>query len=305
MLLLQKIGVLLTVLLIALLGMEIFLRVRSYRAKSRPPTPPLEEANAKDTPREPLQDPPVREETVTAAEIPSADLLQEADIYLQYGHYEQAATVLRWYVDLHPTDLQATNKLLDTYDAMADLDSYTALLAGLEESLDRGQGAVVQDTAWWRQRIQMGLAKDPGNLELLVLAEKFGVVPHPSPEEPERTASQTLAMVARSTDFASSLAILHAAILKEPFSLPLYAELLRITHQQRDLQGFADGLLLLAIALGEKGDAILTRMLRAGRALGPSEFWDQLEKLRTHPVKLRELAKQRGLTLSPRLPSIS
>ncbi len=316
----QGLMLFLEVVVVILVGVEIYLRLRARRRSSgsakggdaeaelpagrpagqRSPTAPAGKAPVAGIP-------PVQQaapdssgaQMVEAAGLTGDDLYQEAAIYMQYGHYSQAATVLRWYVDLQPDDTRAINQLLDAYLALEDLDAYAELLDSLGE-----QGAAEGTSpGWWRERVQNGLRQDPGNLELLVLAEKAGL-PIPPPgenlEEP-MTAAKALAIVSRNPDPNYGLAILHAAILEEPLRLPLYAELLRITHQQRNAEGYINGLLLMGLALGEGGATIQERMRRAGMNLGPHPLWDVLAAAHGKTEILRQLAAERQLRVSPKL----
>lgn len=231
--------------------------------------------------------------------LSSEDLLREAEIYLQYGHYTQAATVLRWYVDLHPNDGRVINQLLDAYLAQEDIDAYSELLGSLGETLpDPG------DRDWWARRVGEGLQRDPGNLELLVMAEKMHIpIPQPSSETQEpMTAAKALALVARNPDPQYDIAILRSAIQEQPLHVSLYAELLRITHKQKDIDGFVDALILMNLAIRPGGGAICERMLSAGRNLGPHPYWERIQSDSQNPQALRQLAEERHLAVSPKLP---
>ncbi len=226
------------------------------------------------------------------------DLLNEAVIYMEYGHYAQAATVLRWYVDLNPHETKAINRLLDAYLAMADIDSYAELL----EALGEKPGAAPMNEAWWKERVDTGLAQDPGNLELLVLAEKVGMaVPVPQAQvqasETAMTAEMALALVSRNADPAYGMAVLQRAIAHEPQRLPLYAELLRITHQQRRIEDYLNALILLFLAVRVGGKTLRERMLRAGVDLGPHPLWSVLAQWNGDPEVLRRLAQSRHLEI--------
>lgn len=301
----------LEIVVVLLLAAEVYIRLRARRKRAKedePASPSKSSAPQSAPPSAPV---PPRADSVAAvsssqgtaegmeeASLSADDLLKESAIYMQYGHYSQAATVLRWYVDLRPDDTRAINQLLDAYLALEDLDAYTELLASLGEKLG------VQSPTWWRGKIHEGLKRDPGNLELLVLAEKLGI-PIPTPgegvEEP-MTAAKALALVSRNPDPKYAISVLHAAILEEPLRLPLYAELLRITHRQHDLEGFIDGLILLFLALGDTMRTLRERMLKAGLNLGPHPLWQTLEEWDGDRAKLRELAAARKLHISPKLP---
>jgi len=301
----------LEIVVVLLLAVEVYIRLRARRRRSREDvSTPRAEASALPQAGRTAAAPSGTHSTAATAASPESsagmeeeslsadDLLRESAIYMQYGHYSQAATVLRWYVDLRPDDTRAINQLLDAYLALEDLDAYTELLASLGEKLG------VQSPSWWRGKIREGLERDPGNLELLVLAEKLGI-PIPTPgegvEEP-MTAAKALALVSRHPDPTYAISVLHAAILEEPLRLPLYAELLRITHRQRDLEGFIDGLILLFLALGGTMRALRERMLKAGLNLGPHPLWQTLERWDGDRQQLRELAASRNLQISPKLP---
>jgi len=311
---LSSMNTVLIVILILLLALEIIFRIRAMRTKDKDQSPkPIAGTASKITPKIPPQTPPkpISEQagqsnqaaqTAQIAEISSQTLLDEAEIYLQYGRFEQAALVLRWYVDMHPNDSRAINKLLDTYLSIQDYAAYADFLGSLDQNKEQAPGEL-RDQQWWKERVRLGLQRDPGNLELLVLAEKLGLqVAAPDSAQPITPAS-ALAIVSRSKDPVYSMAVLHSAILEDPFSLPVYAELLRIAYQQRNLREFEDTLLLMSIALGNKGKTILDRMLRAGRNLGPSPLWEQLELYQGDRKSLLPIAKERDLTLSPHLPS--
>ncbi len=314
----QGLMLFLEVVVVVLVAVEVYLRLRARRRRSgshedddadaataketvvrRPSATSKENVPGAEIPGYPAREGAGAQE-VEASGLSGEDLCQEAEIYMQYGHYSQAATVLRWYVDLHPHDSRAVNRLLDAYLALEELDAYAELLDSLGE-WGTPEGC---NPEWWKERVKNGLLRDPGNLELLVLAEKAGLpVPSPgeNPEEP-MTAAKALAIVSRNPDPNYGRAILQAAILEEPLRLPLYAELLRITHQQRDAEGYIDGLLLMGLALGDGGATIQERMCRAGMNLGPHPLWEVLASAHGQIATLRRLADERHLRLSPKLP---
>ncbi len=295
--------------LIILLVLEIVLRIRAMRTRNKDHSPnPIAGPAPENTPETAFQSAPKSlpeptsqsNQTPQVAEISGQALLDEAEIYLQYGRYEQAAIVLRWYVDMQPNDSRAINQLLDTYLSIEDYAAYTDFLGSLDQNKEQTPEEL-RDQKWWEQRVFLGLQKDPSNLELLVLAEKLGLkVTAPDSDQPV-TPANALAIVSRSKDPVYSVAVLRSAIMEDPFSLPVYAELLRICYQQRDQKGFEDAMLLMSIALGDKGKPILNRMLRAGHTLGQSLLWDQLESYQGNQKALLAIAKERGLTVSPHL----
>lgn len=99
-----------------------------------------------------------------AAQIEEVSILDEVEIYLSYGHLEQAATTLRWCVDHHPGDQEQARRLLEIYLALADVDRYAEILERLCEHPAHGGVDCRED-------IFAGLQMDPQNLQLRVLAE--------------------------------------------------------------------------------------------------------------------------------------
>ncbi|MBU2759690.1 tetratricopeptide repeat protein [Acidithiobacillus sulfurivorans] len=309
----QGLMIFLEVVVVLLLLVEVFIRLRARRRRLQNRAAAASPNLSRDAsvlpvkavpapPREVTAIPEAEKVTATLQEALSIDdLLNEANIYLEYGHHAQAATVLRWYVDLNPHETRVINQLLDTYIAMADMDSYADLL----ESLGEKSAKVPMDETWWRERVEHGLQQDPGNLELLVLAEKVGMtVPMPQEQgiEAVMTAEMALALVARNRDPHYGMAILWRAIAHEPLRLPLYAELLRITHQQHLLEEYINALILLFLTVGSGGKTLRERMLRAGQDLGPHPLWDVLAEWQGDPEELRQLARSRQLEIPKSLP---
>ncbi|PKY10777.1 hypothetical protein B1757_07390 [Acidithiobacillus marinus] len=310
----QGLMIVLEVVVVLLLLAEVFIRLRARRRRLQSRNEQVTAEAHKEIRLPSVQETPVSQPEVLPAQphreavaatqeaLSIDDLLNEANIYLEYGHYAQAATVLRWYVDLNPHETRVINQLLDTYLAMADMDSY----AGLLESLGEKSGSVPMDESWWRERVEHGLQQDPGNLELLVLAEKVGMtVPMPQEQdsEPPMTAEMALALVARNHDPHYGMAILWRAIVHEPLRLPLYAELLRITHQQHLLEEYINALILLYLTVGYNAQTLRERMLRAGQDLGPHPLWQVLADWDGNPETLRQLARSRQLEIPDSLPS--
>ena len=300
----QGLMLILEIVVVVLIGIEVYIRFtgrRKGKKLEREPEPAPVSPETRQAAPDPVAAAPTAAygQVVQETALSGEDLLREADIYMQYGHYSQAATVLRWYVDLRPGDGRAINQLLDAYLALEDLNAYAQLLDSLGEA-----GAADGDQVWWTQRVGEGLRRDPGNLELLVLAEKMGMpIPPPEAELQEpMNAAKALALVSRNSDPQYGIAILHAAILEEPLRLPLYAELLRITHNQRDIEGYINSLILMNLALGGGGGSIRERMLRAGMNLGPHPLWERLAVDGGDPAALRRLASERRLRLSVKLP---
>lgn len=94
----------------------------------------------------------------SSTEIYEVDPREEAEIYLSYGHLEQAATTLQWYVERHREDSDTLQRLLDIYIEIPDLDRYA-------EYQDRFC-SLSPDDPNCRQGILRGVLADPGNLDL-------------------------------------------------------------------------------------------------------------------------------------------
>ncbi len=242
---------------------------------------------------------PLKKVVVTETEeISGEDLLEESAIYMQYGHHSQAATVLRWYVDLHPYNTLAVNQLLDAYYYLEDFSAYSQLLSSLGETNDPSK-----DRQWWENKVLTGLKKDPGNLELLTLAERWGLpIPNPGDtfDEP-MTAAKALVLASRSNDPVYATTILRAAIQEEPLKLSLYAELLRITHNEKNVDGYIDGILLMFLSLGHGGNTIKDRMLKAGRNIGDSEWWNKIDSVKDNIDELKKLLIERGVSIPSKI----
>ncbi|WP_312283872.1 hypothetical protein [Candidatus Igneacidithiobacillus taiwanensis] len=97
--------------------------------------------------------------------VEEVSILDEVEIYLAYGHQEQAVTALRWYVEHHPSDFPQRERLRNLYLKLKDLD-------GLAEQLDADLtlGAITPESA--RTLVLEALDQDPSHLGLLVLAEE-------------------------------------------------------------------------------------------------------------------------------------
>lgn len=287
---------------VLLLLTEVLIRVmrrrrdkrESVAARARPQgLAPGDTPTAASTPAGSLTatlEPEVRQSTLSLS-----DLLEEAHVYVQHGHYAQAATVLRWYVDLNRHDARVVGELLDVYRAMDDLEDYTALLKSLGEESPHTDF----DITWWKLRIADGLSADSGNLELLALAEKLGV-PVPMPNEnsmAEVTAEMALMLVSRNADPYYGKSVLWNALRLNPKKLAVYAELLRIDQQQGWLEDYIDVLICLFLAVGTAAPSLRTRMLRVGMGLGPSPEWAVFERWNGQREVLKELARSRKLEL--------
>ncbi|WP_248886380.1 hypothetical protein [Acidithiobacillus acidisediminis] len=112
--------------------------------------------------------PPAEQETRASpaplAEVEEVSIFDEIEIYLAYGHIEQAATALRWHLDHHPEDLVQRNRLRQLYIEAGD---HNRLAEILEEDFDHKY----LDTSAIRDLTLQCLRQDPQNLALRVFAE--------------------------------------------------------------------------------------------------------------------------------------
>lgn len=96
--------------------------------------------------------------------VADTDLLTEADVYLQFGYLDRAATLLRSYADQNPPASRELARLLGLYLRLAAIDDFTEILQRLTVL-----GILTEaDTA---QAVVEGLRIDPDNLALRVFAE--------------------------------------------------------------------------------------------------------------------------------------
>ncbi|MEB8536859.1 type IV pilus assembly protein FimV, partial [Acidithiobacillus ferriphilus] len=107
-------------------------------------------------------------ETSSFVQVNETSILDEVEIYLSYGHLEQAATSLSWYVDHNPDNIQQMRRLLSIYREISDIDHFAELLEKLNDS-----GAIPGTEA--QDLVLEGLKLDPQNLQLRVTAENLGV----------------------------------------------------------------------------------------------------------------------------------
>ncbi|MDD3761091.1 MAG: hypothetical protein PHO57_09715 [Acidithiobacillus sp.] len=117
---------------------------------------------AMPAPQAPLPEPSAPPARV--AEIEEVSILDEVEIYLAYGHIDQATTALLWYVERHPQDQEQRNRLRNLYIEAGD---YQHLAEMLEEDLDQQ----ILDIPVVQHLVLQCLQKDPQNLPLRVLAE--------------------------------------------------------------------------------------------------------------------------------------
>jgi len=97
-------------------------------------------------------------------EVREVDPLAEAEIYLQFGYLERAADTLRGYADsVGQSDREGLRRLLELYRRLGRIDDYAEIL---ERLCTAGEGEVFA-----REAVLAGLAADPDNLPLRVVAE--------------------------------------------------------------------------------------------------------------------------------------
>jgi len=117
--------------------------------------------NAVGGKKPPVSRPPLTTTGVTPVdEVPGVtgdgDPLAEAEVYLAYGHEEQAENILRQGLDLDPSRQDIRMKLLEIYAARPSLSQFETLAREIHDAYD-GRGAL------WERTRAMGLAIDPEN----------------------------------------------------------------------------------------------------------------------------------------------
>lgn len=98
--------------------------------------------------------PAYKEQKTEFTPPPEYDLLEEADIYLRFGHDKLAEEVLREAIKINPGNPHSYLTLLGIYDTRGDVMEFSALAHQLK--------AVGDDVAW-KKAAEMGLKLDPGN----------------------------------------------------------------------------------------------------------------------------------------------
>ncbi|MEL5848372.1 MAG: hypothetical protein U7M05_03295 [Candidatus Igneacidithiobacillus chanchocoensis] len=243
----------------------------------------------------------ISETVSTAAELTfsDVDLLQEAQLYLEYGRPAEAITILRWCLDLSPDNLLYLGPLLQAYAALADWASYTTLLSA---QLQRSAQDIERIT-WIAEKVQAALVQAPDHPDLRGLwqelqREDLAAAKAPADLSPA-TASGALS---EGLDRAqAALRVARAAVEQNPLSLSLYMDWLRIAHRAEDVESYVDALLLLTLVLGDRDLPLLDRMRQTGMQLGMHPLWKQLAEGRSDQRQLRALAQARGLQLPPAL----
>lgn len=85
---------------------------------------------------------------------PEYDLLEEADIYLRFGHDKLAEEVLREAIRINPSNPHSYLTLLGIYDTRGDVKEFSALAQQLK---------AMGDDVGWKKAVEMGRKLDPGN----------------------------------------------------------------------------------------------------------------------------------------------
>lgn len=105
----------------------------------------------------PLSSTGVTQPDPSAAEAAGkGDPLAEAEVYLAYGHDDQAENILRAALELHPGRQDIRAKLLEIYAARPDTLRFAELARDVHDAYD-GRGAM------WERTRAMGIAIDPDN----------------------------------------------------------------------------------------------------------------------------------------------
>lgn len=116
-----------------------------------------EKKKAKPAPVKPLSSTGVMQPDPASAEAAGkGDALAEAEVYLAYGHDDQAENILRAALAQHPGRQDIRAKLLEIYAARPDPLRFAELAHDVHDAYD-GRGAM------WERTRAMGLAIDPDN----------------------------------------------------------------------------------------------------------------------------------------------
>jgi len=91
-------------------------------------------------------------------ETTEVDPVEEADVYIAYGRYEQAEQLLRLALEMEPDRLALKHKLLEVYFASRDASAYGALFSEM-----KAVGREVDDPAAWERALRMGRQLSPGD----------------------------------------------------------------------------------------------------------------------------------------------
>jgi pilus assembly protein FimV len=91
--------------------------------------------------------------TVSVAS-PEYDFLEQADIYLRFGHDKLAEDVLREAIKVNPINSHGYLTLLGIYETRGDAEAFYALAQQLK---------AIGDAADWKKAAEMGRKLDPAN----------------------------------------------------------------------------------------------------------------------------------------------
>jgi hypothetical protein len=124
--------------------------------------------------------------------VHEVDPLEEAQIFISYGHYDAAANILHWHIQNFPKDLDATHQLLALYLELDDEQHYASVLKthvkhhGLDQAADAITNGVMQfpQNLLVQRLAQEAEGVDRAALEELraALAEEVEVQPEPAQE---------------------------------------------------------------------------------------------------------------------------
>ena len=91
-------------------------------------------------------------------ETGEVDPVSEADVYIAYGRFDQAETLVQQALDADPDNSRYQNKLLEIHYANKDLDKFSTLATQMYEA-----GAENKDADAWNRAKLMGSELDPEN----------------------------------------------------------------------------------------------------------------------------------------------
>lgn len=234
------------------------------------------------------------DKTGSNEELRSTDLLDEANIYIEYKMYDQAITVLKWYIDVHNSDFAAIDKLLNIHLLMGNIDDYVNTLNSIPiKTKDQ-----IQAEEWRIEAIKNGLRHEPDNPELLILIEKYKIVYNNNDSNNKlMNTEKALKLVTQSNNYNYQVYILKKAIKNEPRKLALYAEILSLAYKNKKYEDYLDGLILLFIALGEINTNLQKRILSVSKKMNLGPDFTELAGWNGDTDKLKRLAIKRKIHL--------
>lgn len=98
--------------------------------------------------------PKYKEEKTPSAVSPEYDLLEEADIYLRFGHDKLAEEVLRDALKINASNPEIYMSLLGIFDTRGDAPGFEKIASALKP---------IADNATWKKVVEMGKKLDIGN----------------------------------------------------------------------------------------------------------------------------------------------